>query len=829
MNILIPLGGKGSRFYSTTDTPKPLIDIFGLPMICHVLKNLYRRKDTRIFIGYYLPNVGPNFVDSIQKMYPNIEFIQLPHQTSGASETVLLCLHEMLSPSYHSLLSPRIMIMDCDTFYTDDVISLYTNLCDSHADEQFVNAVFYFDVDIDVGIHKSSPYSHILLDDKQMIRSIEEKIPISIHANTGIYAFNDIHELYRQARYVVEHNIQKNGECYLSCIVHQYVFHEPYPSIRGIQLSQDTVFVLGTPQQLQCYKDNSYLFLFDLDGTLVITDTLYQEVWRRILLDYNITMTPEIYSTYIHGNNDNTVVFNLIHNATIELVEKISTQKDFLFLQQLTTCGGIICVDGVHDFLKRVKRAGHMMAIVTNCSRTVAVAIISHLHLDEFFYTDTIIIGNECRRPKPYPDPYETAISLFHMTPDKTIIFEDSKSGLLSANSVYPKCHCIVGIETAYSPQELKEYSASISIRDFENFEITAPLQYSGGNNEYNNILAIIKNHTIIYDNHTIVDVNIHSGNKLKGGFICDVMSATVSLNRGVNIECVMKIENKTENFMTTMSKKLDLYEREYYFYDIIQNFVPVETPRCYGILRNQQYEKIGILMENLMEKKYALNLDLNFGVEPIDTALSVIRAIARLHLKFWGKPIHNIFPLLKKNTHTQFCPSWTSFVVERWPIFKSRWSKMMTDKQIVECEWIVANYAEIQEKLSDVNLTLIHGDVKSPNLFYRPTNYGYEPVFIDWQYIAHGKGVQDLVFFMIESFTIASMKRYKEIFKEYYYTKICEQNISYSREEYNQDFKYSTYYFPFFVAMWFGTIDTDELIDKNFPFFFIQKFLAFM
>jgi hypothetical protein len=32
-----------------------------------------------------------------------------------------------------------------------------------------------------------------------------------------------------------------------------------------------------------------------------------------------------------------------------------------------------------------------------------------------------------------------------------------------------------------------------------------------------------------------------------------------------------------------------------------------------------------------------------------------------------------------------------------------------------------------------------------------------------------------------------------------------------------------------FFVAIWFGTIDDDELIDMNFPFFFIQKLFNFM
>ena len=57
-----------------------------------------------------------------------------------------------------------------------------------------------------------------------------------------------------------------------------------------------------------------------------------------------------------------------------------------------------------------------------------------------------------------------------------------------------------------------------------------------------------------------------------------------------------------------------------------------------------------------------------------------------------------------------------------------------------------------------------------------------------------------------------------------YYYSKILECGVTnYSLEEYENDFKNAVCYFPFFVAIWFGTLDEDDLIDKNFPYFFIN------
>jgi hypothetical protein len=62
-------------------------------------------------------------------------------------------------------------------------------------------------------------------------------------------------------------------------------------------------------------------------------------------------------------------------------------------------------------------------------------------------------------------------------------------------------------------------------------------------------------------------------------------------------------------------------------------------------------------------------------------------------------------------------------------------------------------------------------------------------------------------------------------LFKNYYYKKLLENGIcGYNYKEYESDLKDSIYYIPFFTAIWFGTTPSDELIDKNFPFFFIQK-----
>lgn len=85
------------------------------------------------------------------------------------------------------------------------------------------------------------------------------------------------------------------------------------------------------------------------------------------------------------------------------------------------------------------------------------------------------------------------------------------------------------------------------------------------------------------------------------------------------------------------------------------------------------------------------------------------------------------------------------------------------------------------------------------------------------------------MIFFIIESFDIKSISLVYPIFKNYYYKKLIEYGVkNYTFEEYEIDIKDALCYIPYFTAIWFGSTESDELIDKNFPFFFIQK-LSYM
>jgi len=552
----------------------------------------------------------------------------------------------------------------------------------------------------------------------------------------------------------------------------------------------------------------TFAFLFDLDGTLILTDDIYYNIWEIILKDYNITLTTEIFNNYIQGNNDNFVINSLLKNIKISSCE-LSKIKDKLFLEHIDN---IKVIDGAIEFIKKLKdEYNYPCCIVTNCNSIISNIIIEKIGLNN--YIEFIISSDICINAKPHPEPYLNAMKKLNISNNDCFIFEDSKTGILSGLAVNPKC--LIGVETIYNSNNLINYGVNITIKDYTNIDITNLI-----NNSNDNINAIRKN--IIKNSYIDVQNLIINETKIKGGYIADVVNVKIQMNNKI-YDCILKMENKSTNLLSFMANKLELYEREYYFYENISKYVNIKIPKFLCLMKDSDCNNCGIIMENLsIRNNFKLNLNLN--VESIEISLNIINNMAKMHSKFWNKNLTKLFPKLYKNNDRIFKHFIKNFMMDKINIFKNKWCKILSANDLNKCYDIINNFDDIQENLSNNNLTLVHGDIKSPNIFYDCDNNS-EPYFLDWQHSICGKGVQDLIFFIIESFDAKNIYLLYDLFKNYYYRKIVEYGVTnYSYEEYNKDLKDALYYTPFFTAIWFGSVPDDELIDKNWIYFFIQK-----
>lgn len=119
--------------------------------------------------------------------------------------------------------------------------------------------------------------------------------------------------------------------------------------------------------------------------------------------------------------------------------------------------------------------------------------------------------------------------------------------------------------------------------------------------------------------------------------------------------------------------------------------------------------------------------------------------------------------------------------------------------------------------------LSFCHGDLKSPNIFYKEINSSFSPIFLDWQYIHLNKGISDITFLLVESTEFNEI--INDVILKYYF-----QKYKYYKN-FNDlmfDFKVSLCIFPFLVMVWFGSENRDNLLDKIFPIKFMKNTLKF-
>ena len=259
MNILIPIGGIGERFKQDGyNSHKPLINVLGKLMIQHVIDCLNLSEKDNVIIVYNKILKEHSFTQRIQ-CKNKIIFIELPYQTKGAAETVLYGLKNIPN----QLMKNNTIILDCDNFYTCDILQQYRN-------NRTKNAVFSFEDTLSKPI-----YSYVKTDAQNRVLEIREKVKISDNANTGCYCFESGSVLKTYCELIMEKEIVENNEYYMSCVIKEMLNNNK--QIACIKINKEHFHCLGTPMHVKIFCSNKkhisqckkLRICFDLDNCLV--------------------------------------------------------------------------------------------------------------------------------------------------------------------------------------------------------------------------------------------------------------------------------------------------------------------------------------------------------------------------------------------------------------------------------------------------------------------------------------------------------------------------------------------------------------------------------
>ena len=196
--------------------------------------------------------------------------------------------------------------------------------------------------------------------------------------------------------------------------------------------------------------------LFDLDGTLVDTDHLHHAAFVEILAERGRDLPLAEYRAEIMGQHNAHILERYFPGEDPAVLER----KETLFREALAA--SVAPLPGIHALLDWAGENAVATAVVTNAPRRNALAMLAAAGLASRL--PTLIIGEECTRPKPDPAPYRAAMAALGATPSRSLAFEDSRSGIRAAHAAGAR---VFGMTTGLGADELFQAGAHHAIADF--------------------------------------------------------------------------------------------------------------------------------------------------------------------------------------------------------------------------------------------------------------------------------------------------------------------------------------------------------------------------
>lgn len=241
LNIVVPMAGAGSRFSKAGfKDPKPLIPIFGKPMIQLVVNNLTPLIEHRfIFICQRAHVAEYGLKEKLSAYAPGSILIEIDGLTEGAACTVLAA-----KPWIDN--SDALMIANSDQYVDADIDTYLSQMSDQHLDGLIMTMTA-----------TDPKWSFAAVDPLGKVTRVVEKEPISSEATVGIYNFKHGKDFVQGAEEMIANNLRSNGEFYVAPVYNQLIERELHIGVWNIgDDAGNGMHGLGTPADLEIFNSN---------------------------------------------------------------------------------------------------------------------------------------------------------------------------------------------------------------------------------------------------------------------------------------------------------------------------------------------------------------------------------------------------------------------------------------------------------------------------------------------------------------------------------------------------------------------------------------------
>jgi len=168
---------------------------------------------------------------------------------------------------------------------------------------------------------------------------------------------------------------------------------------------------------------------FDLDGTLVNSEDLYELAGEEVLRRRGKTYDPLLREQVMGRPAVDSLRLIIDYHALADPIEDLIRECGELMLEFMAT--SLAAMPGVYELLKDLDKAGVPYGVATSATRDYADNVLTQLGiLDQFRF---VITAEDVQHGKPDPEIYLLAAERFGIAPPRMMVLEDSANGCRAA------------------------------------------------------------------------------------------------------------------------------------------------------------------------------------------------------------------------------------------------------------------------------------------------------------------------------------------------------------------------------------------------------------
>lgn len=190
-------------------------------------------------------------------------------------------------------------------------------------------------------------------------------------------------------------------------------------------------------------------FLFDLDGVLIDSETIYTEIWNEI--DRRYPTGIKDFARVIKGSTLERILELYFPDKTIRAkVEDCLYKLESQIRYKMT--------DGARELLEFLKDNDYTTALVTS-SNEIKMTHLYQQMPDFKSHFDFIVTGDMVNHSKPDPEGYALAASRLGVAPENCVVVEDSLQGVKAGEALGGK---VIGVAGTLPAETIAPHSTIV-------------------------------------------------------------------------------------------------------------------------------------------------------------------------------------------------------------------------------------------------------------------------------------------------------------------------------------------------------------------------------